>query len=31
MVYNFTNIGDVNSLSLLNQKWRIRTFLGLRL
>ena len=26
MVYNFTNIGNENSLALHNQKWRIRTF-----
>ena len=31
MVYNFTNIGNENSLALHNQKWRIRTFFGLRL
>ena len=31
MVYNFTNIGDENSLALHNQKWRIRAFFGLRL
>ena len=31
MVYNFTNIGDEESLTLRNQKWRIRTFLGIRL
>lgn len=31
MVYNFTNIGDEEDFSLHNQKWRIRTFFGLRL
>ena len=31
MVYNFTNIGKVESLALHNQKWRIRAFFGLRL
>ena len=31
MVYNFTNIGDKESLALHNQKWRIRAFFGLRL
>ena len=31
MVYNFTNIGNEESLALHNQKWRIRTFFGLRL
>lgn len=30
MVYNFTNIGNENSLALHNQKWRIRAFFGLR-
>ena len=31
MVYNFTNIGHVESLAVHNSKWRIRTFFGLRL
>ena len=31
MVYNFTSIGDEESLTLHNQKWRIRTFFGVRL
>ena len=31
MVYNFTNIGNVESLALHNQKWRLRAFFGLRL
>ena len=31
MVYNFTNIGNEESLTLHNTKWRIRTFFGLRL
>jgi hypothetical protein len=31
MVYNFTNIGNEDNLALHNQKWRIRTFFGLRL
>ena len=31
MVYNFTNIGHENSLSIHNSKWRVRTFFGLRL
>ena len=31
MVYNFTNIGHEESLTLHNTKWRIRTFFGLRL
>ena len=31
MVYNFTNIGNEDNLTLHNQKWRIRTFFGLRL
>lgn len=31
MVYNFTNNGNVESLSMHNQKWRIRAFFGLRL
>ena len=31
MVFNFTNIGHEESLSLHNTKWRIRTFFGLRL
>ena len=31
MVYNFTNIGNEGTFALHNQKWRIRTFFGLRL
>ena len=31
MVYNFTNIGNEESLALHNQKWRIRAFFGFRL
>ena len=31
MVFNFTNIGHVESLAVHNSKWRIRTFFGLRL
>ena len=31
MVYNYTNIGHEESLTLNNTKWRIRTFFGLRL
>ena len=31
MVFNFTNIGHEESLSVHNIKWRIRTFFGLRL
>lgn len=31
MVFNFTNDGNEKSLALINTKWRIRTFLGLRL
>jgi hypothetical protein len=31
MVFNFTNNGNKESLSLHNIKWRIRTFFGLRL
>jgi hypothetical protein len=30
MVYNFTNIGDVDNLALHDVKWYIRTFFGLR-
>ena len=30
MVFNFTNIGDEESLSVHNIKWRVRTFFGLR-
>ena len=30
MVFNFTNIGHEESLTLHNIKWRIRTFFGLR-
>ncbi len=31
MVFNFTNIGNEESLAMHNIKWRIRTFFGLRL
>lgn len=31
MVFNFTNIGDEERLSIHNIKWRVRTFFGLRL
>jgi len=31
MVYNFTNIGNEESLAFHNQKWRIRAFFGFRL
>ena len=31
MVFNFTNIGNVESLAIHHTKWRIRTFFGLRL
>ena len=31
MVFNFTNIGDEESLTVHNIKWRVRTFFGLRL
>lgn len=31
MVFNFSNIGNEESLALHNIKWRIRTFFGLRL
>jgi hypothetical protein len=31
MVYNFTNIGNDESLALHNTKWRVRTFFGLRM
>ena len=31
MVYNFTNIGDKDRLSVYNSKWRLRAFFGLRL
>ena len=31
MVFNFTNIGNEESLAVHNIKWRIRTFFGLRL
>ena len=31
MVFNFTNIGHKESLTLHNTKWRIRTFFGIRL
>lgn len=30
MVFNFTNIGDKESLSVQNIKWNVRTFFGLR-
>ena len=30
MVYNFTNIGDKESLTVHNSKWRVRTYFGLR-
>lgn len=30
MVFNFTNIGHKESLSVHNTKWRVRTFFGLR-
>lgn len=30
-VFNFTNIGDENSLTVRNTKWRSRAFLGFRL
>ncbi|MBR6121310.1 MAG: DUF4421 domain-containing protein [Prevotella sp.] len=30
-VYNFTNIGDKESLSVYNSKWRTRAFVGIRL
>jgi len=31
MVFNFTNIGDKENLTVHNIKWRVRAFLGLRL
>jgi len=31
MVFNFTNIGHEDSLAVHNIKWRVRTFIGLRL
>ncbi len=31
MVYNFTNIGSEKSLTIQNNKWRIRAFFGIRL
>ena len=31
MVFNFTNIGHKENLTLHNTKWRIRTFFGIRL
>ena len=31
MVFNFTNIGNEESLAVHNIKWRVRTFFGLRL
>lgn len=30
MVFNFTNVGDKDSLTMHNIKWRVRTFFGLR-
>ena len=30
MVFNFTRIGDKNQLEVMNTKWRIRTFIGMR-
>ena len=31
MVYNFTNIGHLETLALHNQKWRLRAFFGFRI
>ena len=31
MVFNFTNIGDRDQLSVMNNKWRARFFVGFRL
>ena len=31
MVFNYTNIGNDESLAVKNKKWRLRTFFGLRL
>ena len=31
MVFNFTNVGDDNSLSLKNVRWLVRAFYGVRL
>jgi hypothetical protein len=31
MIFNFTNVGHEDNLSLHNIKWRVRTFFGLRL
>ena len=31
MVFNYTNIGNEESLAIHNTKWRVRTFFGLRL
>ena len=31
MVFNYTNIGDKDDLTVYNTKWRIRTFFGLRI
>ena len=31
VVFNFTNVGDDNSLSLKNVRWLVRTFYGVRL
>ena len=31
MVFNFTNVGNEESLAVHNIKWRVRTFFGLRL
>ncbi|MBQ8046584.1 MAG: DUF4421 family protein [Prevotella sp.] len=30
MVYNFSRIGDVDRLEIMNSKWRARAFLGIR-
>ena len=30
MVFNFTNVGDKESLAIHNIKWRIRSFFGVR-
>jgi len=31
MIFNYTNIGDKKNLAVMNTKWRVRTFFGLRL
>ena len=31
MVYNFSNIGSEETLTVHNQKWRLRAFFGIRL